>query len=82
MPIAFSRAIDATMKTYNQLTCEQRSQIYPLNKTGFSQNKIERKIRKILTSYSFKALADKIDAKTGHPNLFDRKDLSVPSFIA
>jgi IS30 family transposase len=40
MLIAFSPARDATMKTYNQLTYEQRCQIYALNKTGLSQNKI------------------------------------------
>lgn len=35
-----SPARDATMRTYKQLTYEQRCQIYALNKTGFSQNKI------------------------------------------
>jgi IS30 family transposase len=34
MLIAFSPARDATMKTYKQLTYEQRCQIYALNKTG------------------------------------------------
>ena len=40
MLIAFSPARDATMKTYKQLIYEQRCQIYALNKTGMSQNKI------------------------------------------
>jgi len=39
MLIAFSPARDATMKTYKQLTYEQRCQIYALKKTGMSQNK-------------------------------------------
>jgi len=32
------------MKTYNQLTGEQRSQIYALNKTDLSQNKIAKQL--------------------------------------
>lgn len=44
MLIAFSPARDATMKTYNQLTYEQRCQIYALNKTGLSQNKIAKQL--------------------------------------
>jgi IS30 family transposase len=44
MLIAFSPARDATMKTYNQLTYEQRCQIYALNKTGLSQNKISKQL--------------------------------------
>jgi IS30 family transposase len=40
MLIAFSPARDATMKSYKQLTYEERCQIYALNKTGLSQNKI------------------------------------------
>lgn len=44
MLIAFSPARDATMKTYNQLTYEQRCQIYALNKTGMSQNKIANQL--------------------------------------
>lgn len=42
MLIAFSPARDATMKTYKQLTYEQRCQIYALNKTGMSQNTIAK----------------------------------------
>jgi len=42
MLIAFSLARDAVIKTYNQLTYEQRCQIYALNKTGLSQNKITK----------------------------------------
>jgi IS30 family transposase len=47
--IAFSPARDATMKTYKQLTYELltyelRRQIYALNKTGMSQNKIARQL--------------------------------------
>jgi IS30 family transposase len=44
MLIAFSPARDATMKTYKQLTYELRRQIYALNKTGMSQNKIARQL--------------------------------------
>lgn len=44
MLIAFSPARDATMKTYKQLTYEQRCQIYALNKTGMSQNKIANQL--------------------------------------
>jgi len=44
MLIAFSPARDATMKTYNQLIYEQRCQIYALNKTGMSQNKIAKQL--------------------------------------
>jgi IS30 family transposase len=44
MLIVFSPARDATMKTYNQLTYEQRCQIYALNKTGLSQNKIAKQL--------------------------------------
>jgi IS30 family transposase len=44
MLIAFSPARDATMKTYQQLTYELRCQIYALNKTGMSQNKIARQL--------------------------------------
>lgn len=44
MLIAFSPARDATMKTYKQLTYEQRCQIYALNKSGISQNKIAKQL--------------------------------------
>ena len=44
MLIAVSPARDATMKTYKQLTYELRCQIYALNKTGTSQNKIARQL--------------------------------------
>ena len=44
MLIAFSPARDATMKTYKQLTYEQRCQIYALKKTGMSQNKIAKQL--------------------------------------
>ena len=44
MLIAFSPARDATMKTYNQLTYEQRCQIYALKKIGMSQNKIAKQL--------------------------------------
>jgi IS30 family transposase len=44
MLIAFSPARDATMKTYKQLTYEQRCQIYALSKTGMSQNKIAKQL--------------------------------------
>jgi len=44
MLIAFYPARDATMKTYEQLTYEQRCQIYALNKTGLSQNKIAEQL--------------------------------------
>ena len=44
MLIAFSPARDATMKTYKQLTYEERCQIYALNKSGISQNKIARQL--------------------------------------
>ena len=40
MLIVFSPARDATMKTYEQLTYEQRCQIYALKKTGSSQQLI------------------------------------------
>jgi IS30 family transposase len=45
MLIAFSPARDATMKTYKQLTYEQRCQIYALSKTGLSQNKIAKQLK-------------------------------------
>jgi len=45
MLIAFSPARDATMKTYKQLTYEQRCQIYALKKTGLSQNKIAKQLK-------------------------------------
>lgn len=45
MLIAFSPARDATMKTYKQLTYEQRCQIYALSKTGMSQNKIAKQLK-------------------------------------
>jgi len=45
MLIAFSLARDATMKTYKQLTYEQRCQIYALSKTGMSQNKIAKQLK-------------------------------------
>ncbi|MFQ3339015.1 MAG: IS30 family transposase, partial [Colwellia sp.] len=32
------------MKTYSQLTYEQRCQIYALNKIGMSQNKIAQQL--------------------------------------
>ena len=41
---AFSPARDATMKTYKQLTYEQRCQIYALKKTGLSQSKIAKQL--------------------------------------
>ena len=44
MLIVFSPARDATMKAYKQLTYEQRCQIYTLNKTGMSQNKIAKQL--------------------------------------
>jgi IS30 family transposase len=44
MLIAFSPARDATMKTYKQLTYELRCQIYALNRTGMSQNKIAQQL--------------------------------------
>jgi IS30 family transposase len=44
MLIAFSPARDATMKTYKQLTYEERCQIYALNKSGMSQNKIAKQL--------------------------------------
>ena len=44
MLIAFSPARDATMKTYKQLTYELRCQIFALNKTGMSQNKIAEQL--------------------------------------
>ena len=44
MLIAFSPARDATMKTYKQLTYEQRCQIYALKKIGMSQNKIAKQL--------------------------------------
>jgi IS30 family transposase len=45
MLITFSPARDATMKTYKQLTYEQRCQIYALSKTGMSQNKIAKQLK-------------------------------------
>jgi IS30 family transposase len=44
MLIAFSLVRDATMKTYKQLTYEQRCQISALNKSGMSQNKIAQQL--------------------------------------
>jgi len=44
MLIAFSPARDATMKTYKQLTYALRCQIFALNKTGMSQNKIAKQL--------------------------------------
>lgn len=44
MLIVFSPARDATMKTYKQLTCEERCQIYALNKSDMSQNKIAEQL--------------------------------------
>ena len=44
MLIIFSPARDATMKTYKQLTYEQRCQISALNKIGMSQNKIAKQL--------------------------------------
>ena len=44
MLIAFSPARDATMKTYEQLTYEQRCQIYALNKADLSQNEIAEQL--------------------------------------
>jgi IS30 family transposase len=44
MLIVFSPARDATMKTYKQLTYEQRCQIYALKKIGMSQNKISKQL--------------------------------------
>ena len=44
MLVVFSPARDATMRTYKQLTYEQRCQIYALNKTGMSQNKIAKQL--------------------------------------
>ncbi len=45
MLIVFSPARDATMKTYKQLAYEIRCQIYALNKTGLSQNKISQQLK-------------------------------------
>jgi len=45
MLIAFSPARDATMKTYKQLTYEQRCQFYAFRKTGMSQNKIAKQLK-------------------------------------
>jgi IS30 family transposase len=45
MLIVFSQARNATMKTYKQLTYELRCQIYALNKTGMSQNKIAQQLK-------------------------------------
>jgi IS30 family transposase len=45
MLIAFSPARDATMKTYKQLTYEQRCQIYALSKTGMNQNKKAKQLK-------------------------------------
>ncbi|MFT5839287.1 MAG: IS30 family transposase [Flavobacteriales bacterium] len=45
MLIAFSPARDATMKTYKQLTYEQRCRIDALSKTGMSQNKIAKQLK-------------------------------------
>jgi IS30 family transposase len=45
MLIVFSPARDVTMKTYKQLTYEQRCQIYALSKTGMSQNKIAKQLK-------------------------------------
>jgi IS30 family transposase len=44
MLIAFSLARDATMKTYKQLTYEERCKVYALNKSGMSQNKIAQQL--------------------------------------
>jgi len=44
MLIAFSPARDATMKTYKQLTYEERCQIYALIKSDMSQNKIAEQL--------------------------------------
>ena len=44
MLIAYSPARDATMKTYKQLTYEQRCQIYALKKIGMSQNEIAKQL--------------------------------------
>lgn len=44
MLIAFCPARDATMKTYKQLTYEERCQIYALNKSQMSQNKIAKQL--------------------------------------
>jgi IS30 family transposase len=44
MLIAFSPTRDAIMKTYKQLTYEQRCQIYALKKIGMSQNKIAKQL--------------------------------------
>ncbi len=45
MLIAFSQARDATMKTYKQLTCEVRCQIYALKEIGMSQNKMAQQLK-------------------------------------
>ncbi len=45
MLIVFYPARDATIKTYKQLTYEIRYQIYALNKTGLSQNKISQQLK-------------------------------------
>jgi IS30 family transposase len=45
MLIALSPAKDSTIKTYKQLTCRQRCQIYVLRKTGMSQNKIAKQLK-------------------------------------
>ncbi len=52
MLIVFSPARDATMKTYKQLTYEIRCQIYALNKTGLSQNKISQQLKVIQSTIS------------------------------
>jgi IS30 family transposase len=57
MLIAFSPARDATMKTYKQLTYEQRCQTYALSKTGMSQDKIGKQ------GYRFKQAQTSTDTR-------------------
>jgi IS30 family transposase len=45
MLIAFSPARDATMKTYKQLTYEQRCKIYASSKTGMNQKKFTKQLK-------------------------------------
>jgi transcriptional regulator len=57
MLIAFSQARDATMKTYKQLTYEQRCQVYALSKTGMSQNKMAKQLKVSQLNISRESLA-------------------------
>jgi IS30 family transposase len=60
MLIAFSLARDTTMKTYKQLTYEERRQIYALNKSAISQNKIAA-----LLSVSQSTISRELSRNTG-----------------